>query len=83
VPTIGPYPDADECSAHLAITVSLRPRKKYGKTSEALEGLSSVIFITCLPRINTVEDDDGDANELHIAVSPTKDSGWSLVLSSN
>jgi hypothetical protein len=74
VPTICPNPDADEFRAHLVITVSLRSRKKYGKTSEAVEGLSSVIFITCLPRTNTVKVDDVDDNKLHVAVSPTKDS---------
>jgi hypothetical protein len=74
VSTIGPYPDADKCSAHLVVTVSLKSRKKYGKTSEAMEGLSFVIFITCLPMTNTVKDDYTDANKFLVVVSPLKDS---------
>lgn len=73
VPTIGTYPDADKCSVHLVITVLLRSRKKYGKTSEAMEGLSFVIFITCLPMTNTVKDNDTDANKFLVVVSPSKD----------
>jgi hypothetical protein len=71
-PTVGPYTDTDESSAHLIIPVSLRSRKKYGKTSDAMEGLSSRIFITGLPRPNTVKDDDADVKKLHLRCLPQR-----------
>jgi hypothetical protein len=71
-PTIGPYPDADESNAHLVIPVSLRSRKKHGKMSDAMEGLSSVIFITGLPRPNTMKDDDAVVKKLHVRCLPQR-----------